>query len=119
MAWRSGHGRGAGVPRIEVKPADELPPANPGATAANLTARRNRGRPFAKGNRAAAGRPPALACLGLGYVDVSDPQYRRALRQAHSYRRRRVSELAAVHGYVSAGAASLLSSAALALVPWP
>ena len=32
MALRNGHGTGAGVPRIEVLPADELPPASPANT---------------------------------------------------------------------------------------
>lgn len=29
MTLRAGHGRGRGVPRVEVMPADELPSATP------------------------------------------------------------------------------------------
>lgn len=114
MSLRKGHGAGAGVPRVEVLPVDELGHPNAGETAANLDVRRAKGRPFEKGNRAAAGRRPKLALLGVA-ADASDPRYALALRRAARYRKRRCSELAAVHGYVSTGAASLIASASLAL----
>ncbi len=114
MATRTGHGKGAGVPRVEVLPCDELPTPNARETAANLASRRARGRPFERGNRAAAGRRPKLALLGVG-VDAVDPRYALALRRAARYRKRRCSELAALYGYVSAGAASMIASASLAL----
>lgn len=111
---REGHGQGAGRPHIEVLPPDEHVTPNAAETAANLAERRRRGRPFEPGNRAAAGRRPKLALLGVT-VDATDPRYALALRRAGRYRRRRCSELAAVHGYVSAGVSSLIASAALAL----
>jgi hypothetical protein len=114
MALRSGHGNGAGSPRIEVMPADELPTTNGVDTATHLANRARRGRPFQPGNRAAAGRRPKLALLGVE-ADATDPRYALALRRAGRYRRRRCSELAAVHGYVSAGVSSLIASASLAL----
>ena len=114
MALRNGHGAGAGVPRVEVLPPDELPQPNAHDTAANLAIRSRKGKPFEPGNRAAAGRRPKLALLGVA-VDATDPRYALALRRAGRYRKRRCSELAATHGYVSAGAASLIASAALAL----
>ena len=114
MALRTGHGNGAGVPRIEVCPADELPAPNAAETAANAALRAARGRPFEEGNRAACGRRPKLALLGVS-ADATDPRYALALRRASRYRKRRCSELATVHGYVSAGAASLIASASLAL----
>src|SRR5262249_50094498 len=113
MALRNGHGAGKGTPRIEVLPIDEIEAPNATDTARNLAKRRGRGRPFEKGNRAAAGRRPALAGLDVEQ-HASDPLYRRLLRQAQRYRRRRASELEASYGYLSAGAASLLASAALA-----
>ena len=70
--------------------------------------------PFQPGNRAAAGRKPKLALLGVEVADA-DPKYQKALSRAAYYRRRRCSELAAVHGYVSSGASSLIASGALAL----
>jgi hypothetical protein len=114
MALRTGHGTGAGVPRVEVLPPDELATPNAHDTAANLASSARRGRPFERGNRAAAGRRPRLALLGVS-VDATDPRYALALRRAGRYRRRRCAELAAVHGYVSAGAGSLIASASLAL----
>jgi hypothetical protein len=99
---------------VEVLPADELANVNADETAANLAERARRGRPFESGNRAAAGRRPKLALLGVT-VDATDARYALALRRAGRYRKRRCSELAAVHGYVSAGAASLIASASLAL----
>jgi hypothetical protein len=114
MALRTGHGTGAGVPRVEVLPHDELPAVNANETAAHLAERRAKGRPFERGNRAAAGRRPKLALLGVS-VDAADPRYALSLRRAGRYRKRRCSEIAAVHGYVSAGASSLIASASLAL----
>lgn len=114
MTLRAGHGAGKGAPRVEVTPADEMPTPNANETAANLASRRGRGRPFEPGNRAAAGRRPKLALLGVT-VDAADPRYALSLRRAGRYRRRRCAELAAVHGYVSAGAASMIASASLAL----
>jgi hypothetical protein len=99
---------------VEVLPADELPTPNAHETAANLAIKTARGRPFARGNRAAVGRRPKLALLGVP-VDSADPRYALALRRAARYRKRRCAELAAVHGHVSAGASSLIASASLAL----
>lgn len=114
MPLRTGHGTGAGVPRIEVLPANEQRKPNARDTATRLAIRRRRGRPFEPGNRAAAGRKPKLALLGVP-LESTDPRYALAMRQAGRYRKRRVSELAAVHGYVSAGVSSLVASASLAL----
>lgn len=116
MTLRTAHGNGSSaLVRVETTPADELPTPNAETTAARLADRKRRGKPFEKGNRAAAGRKPALALLGVPVADVADPVYQRMLRSAANYRRKRVSELAAVHGHVTAGAASLIASSALAL----
>ncbi len=114
MTYRRSNKHGANPVHVEPPRPDELHQTNADDTAANLAKRRARGRPFEKGNRAAAGRPPALALLGVK-VDEADPLYRRVLGQAGRYRRRRVSELCAVYGYVSAGAAGLIASSSLAL----
>lgn len=72
---------------------------------------------FGKGNKAATGRKPAMVKLGvpLSMCDVHDPRYRKLLRNAGSYRRFRCEELARAHGFLSAGASSMIASASLAL----
>lgn len=117
MVIRTAHGaarEGGATVVVETRPLDEISPGNASDTAANLASRRVRGRPFERGNQAAKGRKPALAGLGV-QADPADPAYKRALGRANRYRRRRCSELAAVYGYLSAGAAGLIASASLAL----
>lgn len=114
MTLRNGHGSGRGVPRVEVLAPDEQPTPNASDTATRLLERQRRGRPFQPGNRAAAGRRPKLALLGVA-TDAADPRYALALRRAGRYRKRRCSELATTFGYVSAGAGSMIASASLAL----
>lgn len=72
---------------------------------------------FGKGNKSAVGRKPAMVKLGvpLSMCDVHDPRYRKLLRNAGSYRRFRCEELARAHGFLSAGASSMVASASLAL----
>jgi hypothetical protein len=109
---RSGRDSKDGMPHVEV-PLKDMRPANADQTAANLAESKRRGRPFQKGNRV-GGRK--LALTGLGIASAGIPELaRRELRKAESYRQRRVRELRAVHGYVSAGAEGLLGSAALVL----
>lgn len=117
MVIRTAHGaarEGGATVVVETRPLDEISSGNAADTAANLASRRVRGRPFERGNQAAQGRKPALAGLGV-HADPADPAYKRALGRANRYRRRRCSELAAVYGYLSAGAAGLIASASLAL----
>ena len=72
---------------------------------------------FRKGNKAAQGRKPSMVKLGvpLSMCDVADPRYRKLLRNAGKYRKFRSEELARVHGFLSAGASSMVASASLAL----
>lgn len=113
---RSAHGAGAdALLRAECPPLDELPPLNAADTAVGLALRAGRGRPFERGNKAAVGRKPALALLGVP-IEASDPRYRRALRKANAYRQRRVRELAIMHGgELGAGPSAMLANSALAL----
>lgn len=62
-------------------------------------------------------RKTKLAVMGIGkdLLDQGDPRYARAMSQANKYRKARSAELATMHGYVSAGANALLSTASLAL----
>lgn len=124
MALRNGHGNGAGVPRIEVLPADELPAGVPGPA-----------RPAPTGDRRADGQlvpgesTTALASLGgraraerlrlerlLGRVDLPDDHpllpYR---RDAADWRDAHLARLAATVGGGECGPAvqAIVSTAAL------
>lgn len=119
MGWRSSHGARRdtnGPVRIEVQPADELVTPNAEDMDARLEEAKQIGRPFKKGNKA-GGRKPKLAKLGFDYssIDVTDPEYTKALRRAEGYRRVRIRELKIAHGFVSVAAQGLISTAALAL----
>lgn len=106
---RTGHGPNKGKPMIEISPPDELSdPVGPPKV--------KRGKPFQKGNKAAAGRRPKLTALGGKRADeIEDPEYRQCLRDAERYRQKRAREIRNSHGYLSSGAASILGSAALQL----
>lgn len=119
MTLRTAHGAGASaLVRVERRPLDEIPAPKAEDVAEGLVALAKgppRGRPFQKGHGAARGRKPSLAALGVPLV-AADPRYQSALRKAASYRSRRCRELAIEHGgYLGAGPASMLASAALAL----
>jgi hypothetical protein len=123
MTLRTGHGSGAGMPRVEVLPADELPRGVPSnADEACRTASTETGR-FAVGNRRSVlggrsrqGQSRLASRLGLACLPDSDAfaPYRRA---AATYRRIQVAELAKSigGGHCGPGPASIVSSAALAL----
>ncbi|HVY32570.1 MAG TPA: hypothetical protein VHB79_38800 [Polyangiaceae bacterium] len=113
MTLRNGHGKGAGTPRVEVLPPDELPAATPA-----LTARPDRdasGR-FVKGNAAGIAKrvkPGVRGALGL---DQSDPRYRVFARWGARYGAHRRRELARAHGgEISAGVGAIVESAAQAM----
>lgn len=112
MTLRAGHGRGRGVPRVEVLPPDELPPASPGDT---VPSERDSGGRFRKGNTVArmAKVRPGPQATGL---DTASDAFRPFLRWGRRYASHRRSELAKAHGgTISAGVGALVESAALAL----
>jgi hypothetical protein len=123
MALRTGHGNGAGVPRIEVLPADELPDGVPvDARAAGPSDRVEGGR-FARGNalarqggRAKRGTSRLTSRLGLSTPPDGDAfaPYRRA---AATFRRVQCAELSRTvgGGACGPGPSSVVASAALAL----
>ena len=121
MALRTAHGNattnGIPGPRVEVLPADELPYPNAVDTADGHALAEVRGRPFAKGNKAGAGRKPALVSLGVRVEDAKDPEYLRQLRSGARYRKRRVAELCALGGgEISAGVSLRVKHEAMAAV---
>ena len=123
MALRSGHGAGAGVPRIEVLPADEVPVGVPGSARAESPSDRGERGAFARGNslarlggRARAGKTRLADRLGLARLpEGSAVGPNRAA--AVSFRRAQCTELARTVGGGVCGPApsSLVASAALQL----
>lgn len=124
MTLRTGHGTGAGSPRVEVLPADELPL---GVQATPQVPARGERRPDgtfapgartvqAAGGRATAGKTRLAAKLGLSTLpEQSDfAPYRRA---AATFRRVQCAELARTvgGGMCGPGPSSVVASAALAL----
>jgi len=123
MAWRKGHGNGAGVPRIEVLPADEVPVGVPGeARGEGIGERDAKGR-FVPGNlissrggSAKAGKIKLSARLGLATVPEGNA-FRPYKASAASFRRAQCAELARNVGGGVCGPApsSFVASAALQL----
>lgn len=127
MTLRSGHGTGAGVPRIEVLPVDELPAGvavkerHPGAAIerdsqgrlADTQSARELGR---KGGLAKAGQTRLGSALALGGA-FSDPRFEPYAKSAKAFRRAQVHRLAITVGGGECGPApaSMVASAALQL----
>jgi hypothetical protein len=121
MTLRSGHGNGAGVPRIEVLPVDELPVGTP--STAEQPSRGDfdaRGK-FAPGNaiarqggKATAGKSRLASRLALADGTDLGP-YKRA---AASFRKAQCAALAATvgGGFCGPGPSSMVASAALQLM---
>ena len=127
MTLRAGHGTGAGEPRIEVLPADELPvgvPAPHEAPLAERTSERTPDGRWAPGARTAQ-RAGGLATRGrtrladrLCLAAVPDSAaFRRYRAAAASFRRVHCAELARTvgGGVCGPGPSSIVASAALAL----
>ncbi len=68
MALRSGHGTGAGVPRVEVLPADELPAGVPDDARPESPSDRGVAGRFAPGNSGGCWRPRASRDLAPGWA---------------------------------------------------
>ncbi|HMA97095.1 MAG TPA: hypothetical protein VKP30_30635 [Polyangiaceae bacterium] len=123
MALRTGHGTGAGVPRVEVLPVDELPEGTPApAGADSRLAATERGK-FTAGNRrsvlggkATAGQCRLAKRLHLG-ESFSDPRFTYYARSAKVWRNAQLRQLSATvgGGFVGPGPSSVIASAALQL----
>ncbi|MFZ5895333.1 MAG: hypothetical protein ACOY0T_30035 [Myxococcota bacterium] len=120
MALRTGHGNGAGVPRVEVLPANELPagvPAPAGQSSVNERGTRGRFAPgnkeSANGGRARAGATRLARRMGLASLDA-DPVFAPYKRSAADFRRAQVTTLARTVGGGHCGPApsSIIASAA-------
>jgi hypothetical protein len=124
VTLRSGHGNGAGAPRIEVLPVDELPQGVQGEALAEHRAERDgagRFKPGARTAQSAGGsssrETTSLARrLAVGGV-VADERFKPFLRAASAFRKHHVTTLARTVGGGRCGAApaSIVASAALQL----
>lgn len=124
MALRAGHGRGAGVPRIEVLPADELPNGVQAPALASAGHERRPNGTFAPGartmqaagGRATAGKTRLADRMGLRSLP-DESAFRPYKAAATSFRRVQCSALAGSvgGGYCGPGPSSLVASAALQL----
>ena len=124
MALRSGHGNGAGVPRVEVLPANELPVGLQAPLQGEARSERTPDGRWAPGARTAQvaggaakrGKSRLTARLGLLALpeDSTFAPYRRA---ASTFRRVQCTELARTvgGGVCGPGPSSVVASAALAL----
>lgn len=123
MTIRTGHGNGAGSPRVEVLPVDELPAGVPAdARHESPTDRGERGK-FAEGNalaaaggRARAGHSRLARKLRLGET-FADPRFEPYAAAARGFRKAHVTALARAvgGGHCGPAPASIIASAALQL----
>src|SRR5450432_3353368 len=124
MALRTGHGTGAGVPRVEVLPADELPAGVQETPQASAGHERRPDGTFARGartvqsagGRATRGKSRLTARLGLSTLAEGDA-FRPYRAAAATFRRVQCGELARTvgGGVCGPGPSSVVASAALAL----
>lgn len=124
MTWRRGHGNGAGQPRIEVLPVDELPKGVQASEQAESTRERDgagRFRPGCRTSQSKGGRSrresTALA-RRLGLDDVAtDPTFEPYRRAARAFQRTQVRRLAQTVGGGQCGPApaSIIATASLQL----
>ena len=123
MTLRKGHGRGAGVPRIEVLPADELPRGVPGESRHVVPTDRDGAGRFRPGNslaavagRANAGKARLASRLGLRSLP-SGSAFGTYKRAASTFRRMQCAMLARTvgGGHCGPGPSSLVASASLQL----
>lgn len=124
MAWRSGHGSGAGMPRIEVCPADELPTGTR-AQAPRAPTRGPDGRFLpgtgtsalaSQGGKASKESRALRRLLGLAELPAGHA-YEPYSRMSREWRDDHIADLAANvgGGVVGPGVASIVSTAALQL----
>jgi len=123
MTLRNGHGRGAGVPRVEVLPADELPAGAPASARVESPSDRGPAGRFAPGNalsraggKATAGKTRLASRLGLRGLPAGS-EFRPYKAAASSFRRAQCAALASTvgGGYCGPGPSSMVASAALQL----
>jgi hypothetical protein len=111
MALRTGHGAGAGVPRIEVLPPDEQPFAPAGAAVPLAAGRDAAGRVRSTAAARALAKLPRRGSV-LPRKIACDPRFEPHNRRRLEWLRARRAELYAATGGVSHGVGAMLASAA-------
>jgi hypothetical protein len=121
VTLRNGHGNGAGVPRVEVLPPDELPLGVQAAEQVPSTSERTTGGTWAKGastdqrkgGQSRAGATRLARRMGLTDLDA-DPAFAPYKRAASDFRRAQVMNLAHTvgGGHCGPAPASIIASAA-------
>jgi hypothetical protein len=123
MTLRTGHGNGAGVPRIEVLPADELPSGTPSSAEPVSRADFDARGKFAPGNgiarrggQSTAGKSRLASRLGLRGLPEG-AAFRPYRAAASSFRRAQCAALASAvgGGYCGPAPSSMIASASLQL----
>lgn len=124
MTLRSGHGNGAGVPRVEVLPVNELPRGVQAPAQDASTGERRPDGTWAKGARTAqraggtarAGATALARRLRLGDT-FADPRFEPYARAARDFRRAQVTRLGrdVGGGQCGPGPASIVATASLQL----
>jgi hypothetical protein len=123
LTLRTGHGTGAGVPRIEVLPVDELPAGVPADARAESPGDRGEAGRFAPGNtlarlggKARRGKTRLAERMGLRGLPEGSA-FRPYKAAAVSFRRAQCAELARTvgGGVCGPGPSSMVASAALQL----
>ena len=100
---------------VETPPLDEIPPVHASDSGLGLASSAALGKPFTRGNRAAAKKGPELTRTGVD-LDDEDSVRRSVGRKAESLRRKRVREERARHGgVISSGVETEIASWALAI----
>jgi hypothetical protein len=113
MAYRQGHGKGKGTPRIEVLPPDELPSVTPSDT--DRSDRGSNGQ-FTEKNTVSRSRRLKVSHRGSLASMAPAEDFRPFAKWGRRYAAHRRGELALAHGgTLSAGAGALIESASLAL----
>lgn len=108
MAWRKGHGTGAGTPRIEVMPPDEQPSASPCLA---VRSGRDAGGRFTVANTEQSKKVVRPGLRGHSEALKVFPDYAPFDRWGRRYAIHRRAEIAAAHGGCSAGVGALIESA--------
>lgn len=124
MTLRSGHGKGAGTPHVEVLPVDELPTGVHAPTQAESTTERDGAGKWQKGastaqsagGKALREQTAITRRLGLG-ESFADKRFEPYARSARAFRKLHVARLAREVGGGQCGPApaSIIASAALQL----
>lgn len=111
MTLRTGHGKGAGSPRVEVMPPDEQPQAQAVGADPLSTGRDDRKRVRTTAAARAMAKLPRRSRFVPRQLAL-DPRFKPHNGRRLEWQRKRMAELQASHGGVSHGVGAMLNAAA-------